>query len=62
VRSKFCSFVANGLINKEISAILQSRDKTARNRAISLLTKLEAKDPIQAVTFGIQRGLIRVAQ
>lgn len=55
-------FVASGLTNKEIGSILGISDKTARNHVISLLTKLEAKDRTEAVTIGIRKGLIRVAQ
>jgi len=55
-------FVANGLTNKEIGSILHISDKTARNHVISLLAKLEARDRTEAVTIGIRKGLIRVAQ
>jgi len=55
-------FVANGLTNKEIGSILHISDKTARNHVISLMAKLEAKDRTEAVTIGIRKGLIRVAQ
>jgi DNA-binding NarL/FixJ family response regulator len=55
-------FVAKGLTNKEIGAILFISDKTARNHVISLMAKLDAKDRTEAVTIAIRKGLIRVAQ
>jgi DNA-binding NarL/FixJ family response regulator len=54
--------LADGLTNKEIGSILRISDKTARNHVISLLAKLEAKGRTEAVTIGIRKGLIRVAQ
>jgi DNA-binding NarL/FixJ family response regulator len=54
--------VAKGLTNKEIGSLLFISDKTARNHVISLMAKLEAKDRTEAVTIGIRKGLIRVAQ
>lgn len=55
-------FVAKGLTNKEIGAILFISDKTARNHVISVMAKLEAKDRTEAVTIAIRKGLIRVTQ
>jgi DNA-binding NarL/FixJ family response regulator len=55
-------FVAKGLTNKEIGALLFISDKTARNHVISLMAKLDAKDRTEAVTIAIRKGLIRVLQ
>lgn len=52
--------VARGLSNKELADALGISEHTAKDHLKSILAKLRVADRTQAVTLGIQRGIIRI--
>jgi DNA-binding NarL/FixJ family response regulator len=51
-------FVAQGLTNRAIGAILRVSEDTIKTRMKRILTKLDAKDRAHAVTIAIRRGFL----
>lgn len=52
--------VAKGLSNKELADALGISEHTAKDHLKSILAKLRVADRTQAVTLGIQRGILHV--
>lgn len=52
--------MAKGLSNKEIGAALGRTEGTIKVHVIHILQKLDASDRTQAVTIGLQRGIIHL--
>lgn len=52
--------VAKGLSNKELADALGISEHTAKDHLKSILAKFRVADRTQAVTLGIQRGILRV--
>lgn len=51
-------FVAHGLTNREIAALMNISHRTVRNHVVNCLDKLEVKDRTEAAAVAIQRGLV----
>lgn len=54
------ALMAKGLSNKEIGASLGRTEGTVKVHVIHILQKLDASDRTQAVTIGLQRGIIHL--
>jgi DNA-binding NarL/FixJ family response regulator len=54
------TLMAKGLSNKEIGAELGRTEGTIKVHVIHILQKLDASDRTQAVTIGLQRGIIHL--
>lgn len=54
--------VADGLRNKEIAGAIGRSNETVKVHLQSILQKLGARDRTQAVTFALQRGIIRLRE
>jgi two-component system, NarL family, response regulator len=52
--------IAKGKRNKEIAAILHISEETVQGHVKNILMKLNVHDRTEAVTVGIQRGLLRI--
>ena len=52
--------VAKGSQNKEISASLSISESTVKTHIANIFQKLEVKDRVEAVTQGVQRGIIKL--
>jgi DNA-binding NarL/FixJ family response regulator len=52
--------MANGLSNKEIGTLLGRTEATIKVHVLHILRKLEAADRTEAVTIGLQRGIIHL--
>ena len=52
--------MAKGLANKQIASVLNISEHTTKGYLKSILYKLRVADRTEAVTLGIQRGLIRL--
>ena len=56
--SEILEFVSKGLTNKEIASVLQVSEFTVKGHLSNLLGKLGASDRTEAVSIGVQRGII----
>lgn len=54
------SYMAKGLSNKQIGAVLSIAEATIKVHVLHILQKLEAADRTEAVTIGLQRGIIHL--
>jgi two-component system, NarL family, response regulator len=54
--------LAKGLTNKQIGCALSISDNTVRNHVNSIMEKLEVADRTEAVTVGLQQGIIQLPQ
>ena len=54
------TFMARGLSNKEIGALLGRTEGTIKVHVLHILQKLEASDRTEAVTLALQRGIIHL--
>jgi DNA-binding NarL/FixJ family response regulator len=54
--------LAKGLTNKQIGCALSISDNTVRNHLNSVMEKLEVADRTEAVTVGLQQGIIQLPQ
>lgn len=54
--------LAKGLTNKQIGCALTISDNTVRNHVNSIMEKLEVSDRTEAVTVGLQQGIIQLPQ
>ena len=54
------TYMARGLTNKEIGALLGRTEGTIKVHVLHILQKLEASDRTEAVTLGLQRGIIHL--
>jgi len=54
------TFMARGLTNKEIGALLGRTEGTIKVHVLHILQKLEASDRTEAVTIGLTRGIIHL--
>ncbi|HTF65031.1 MAG TPA: response regulator transcription factor [Edaphobacter sp.] len=54
--------LAKGLTNKQIGCALSISDNTVRNHLNSIMEKLEVADRTEAVTVGLQQGIIQLPQ
>lgn len=52
--------VAKGMRNKEIASTLHISEETVQGHVKSILLKLRAQDRTEAVTIGIQRGIVHI--
>jgi DNA-binding NarL/FixJ family response regulator len=52
--------IAKGLTNKEVARVLEISQFTVRNHVNHILEKLEASDRTEAVSIGIQLGIISI--
>ena len=52
--------MAKGLSNKEIGGVIGRTEGTIKVHVLHILQKLEAADRTQAVTIGLQRGIIHL--
>jgi DNA-binding NarL/FixJ family response regulator len=52
--------LAKGLANKEIADLLNISDHTAKDHISSIISKLRVVDRTEAVTTGLQRGIIHL--
>ena len=52
--------LSKGLTNKQIAQELRISGNTVRNHVNSIIEKLEVADRTEAVTLGLQRGIIRL--
>jgi DNA-binding NarL/FixJ family response regulator len=55
------TYMAKGLSNKQIGAVLSVAEATIKVHVLHILQKLDAADRTGAVTIGIQRGIIHLA-
>lgn len=55
------TYMARGLSNKEIGAVLSVTEATIKVHVLHILQKLEASDRTEAVTIAIQRGIIHLS-
>jgi DNA-binding NarL/FixJ family response regulator len=55
------TYMARGLSNKEIGALLGRTEGTIKVHVLHILQKLEASDRTEAVTIGLQRGIIHLS-
>src|SRR5512138_3755092 len=53
--------LARGLSNKEIGALVGRTEGTIKVHVLHILQKLEASDRTEAVTIGLQRGIIHLS-
>ena len=54
------TYMARGLSNKEIGALLGRTEGTIKVHVLHILQKLDASDRTEAVTLGLQRGIIHL--
>lgn len=54
------TYMAKGLSNKQIGAVLSITEATIKVHVLHILQKLDAADRTAAVTIGIQRGIIHL--
>ena len=54
------TYMAKGLSNKEIAAVLHRAEPTIKVHVLHILQKLDAADRTEAVTVAIQRGIIHL--
>jgi DNA-binding NarL/FixJ family response regulator len=54
------TYMAKGLSNKQIGAILSVAEATIKVHVLHIFQKLEVADRTEAVTIGIQRGIIHL--
>lgn len=54
------AYMARGLSNKQIGAVLGRTEGTIKVHVLHILQKLEAADRTEAVTIGLQRGIIHL--
>ena len=54
------AYMAKGLTNKEIGALLGRAEGTIKVHVLHILQKLEASDRTEAVTLALQRGIIHL--
>jgi DNA-binding NarL/FixJ family response regulator len=54
------SYMAKGLSNKKIGAVLGRTEGTIKVHVLHILQKLNAADRTEAVTIGLQRGIIHL--
>lgn len=54
------TFMARGLSNKEIGAVVGRTEGTIKVHVLHILQKLDAADRTEAVTIGLQRGIIHL--
>ena len=54
------TYMARGLSNKQIGAVLSIAEATIKVHVLHILQKLDAADRTEAVTIGIQRGIIHL--
>lgn len=54
------AYMAKGLSNKEIGAMLGRTEGTIKVHVLHILQKLQASDRTEAVTLGLQRGIIHL--
>jgi DNA-binding NarL/FixJ family response regulator len=54
------TYMAKGLSNKQIGAVLSIAEATIKVHVLHILQKLDAADRTEAVTIGIQRGIIHL--
>lgn len=55
------TYMARGLSNKEIGTVLGRTEGTIKVHVLHILQKLDAGDRTEAVTIGLQRGIIHLA-
>jgi DNA-binding NarL/FixJ family response regulator len=55
------TYMARGLSNREIGALLGRTEGTIKVHVLHILQKLEASDRTEAVTLGLQRGIIHLS-
>jgi len=60
--SDILEMLAKGLTNKQIGRALTISDNTVRNHVNSIMEKLEVSDRTEAVTVGIQQGIIQLTK
>lgn len=53
-------YIAQGLSNREVGALLSVTEDTIKARVKSILLKLNARDRTHAVTIALQRGLLQL--
>lgn len=54
------TYMAKGLSNKEIAAVLERAEPTIKVHVLHILQKLDADDRTEAVTVALQRGIIHL--
>jgi DNA-binding NarL/FixJ family response regulator len=54
------TYMARGLTNKEIGALVGRTEGTIKVHVLHILQKLDAADRTEAVTIGLQRGIIHL--
>ena len=54
------TYLARGLSNKDVGALLGRTEGTIKVHVLHILQKLEAADRTEAVTIGLQRGIIHL--
>jgi DNA-binding NarL/FixJ family response regulator len=54
------TYMAKGLSNKQIGVVLSVAEATIKVHVLHILQKLDAADRTEAVTIGIQRGIIHL--
>lgn len=60
--SDILEMLAKGLTNKQIASALTISDNTVRNHVNSIMEKLEVSDRTEAVTVGLQQGIIQLTK
>jgi DNA-binding NarL/FixJ family response regulator len=60
--SDILQMLAKGLTNKQIASALTISDNTVRNHVNSIMEKLEVSDRTEAVTVGLQQGIIQLTK
>jgi DNA-binding NarL/FixJ family response regulator len=60
--SDILEMLAKGLTNKQIGRALTISDNTVRNHVNSIMEKLEVSDRTEAVTVGLQQGIIQLTK
>ncbi|MBI2838786.1 MAG: response regulator transcription factor [Acidobacteria bacterium] len=53
--------IARGFSNREIGGLLSITEGTVKTHVVSILAKLSARDRTEAVTIGLQRGILHIS-
>lgn len=58
--SEILTLVAQGMLNKEIAAILHISEQTVKNHLSSVFRKLDVSDRTQAAVFAIRNHMVEL--
>ena len=52
--------IAQGLLNKEIAAMLNISERTVKNHISNIFKKIDVSDRTQAAVFAIKNGIVEI--